>query len=299
MRCLVTGGLGFLGWHVTSELLRRGYSVECCDVAQTSPRSKHSCVRHISGDVRDLDLMSKMVAETDLVLHLSGKVGTEELFRDPKEAIDNNINGALSMLRALLNARKPVSIFFPAKPNEPNDIYTATLQAVEKLGHAYREYYGLDVRILRLPNVYGPGQTNYPVRRVVPAFIVRAINNLPIEIQGDGSQTVNLVFAYDTARIITDYMLHANRPSETHEIIFGSQLSVVELARMIVACAGSTSPIIHVAGRKGSKSMVNRTPSSDVRLLIDKYPHTPLEQGIMATISWHREQSRSEISAAH
>ncbi len=206
----------------------------------------------------------------------------------PREAIDININGAMNVLLACANSRVPKRVFLPTKPNEWNNIYSMTAQAVEKLGHVYRENSGLDVRVLRLWNVYGPRQRLFPVRKAVPLFIFQALRNRPVEVFGDGSSVVELMFVEDVAKTIADFTLHRGPASDTYEIRSGVQISVDELARRIVQMVGSRSEVIHVAMRKGERPGSKFGRALDVRNLLGESPITSFDLGMEKTIEWYR-----------
>lgn len=288
VKCIVTGGNGFLGTHVVAELLTRGFGVVVYDIASDEARKGLARVEFIQDDVRNIERLRVVLENADAVFHLSGVLGTEELFDSPEEAIDINIHGALNILLTSSNTGRKKCIFFPTKPNEWNNVYSATSQAVEKLGHAYRESMGLDIRVLRFWNVYGPGQKLFPVRKAVPLFIFSALENKPIEIFGDGTQIVELLYAQDVAKSIVDYVVYDGVVLETYELSSGVRMTVEALARRLIAMIGSKSEVTFLPMRKGEASSIEFARARDVRQILGESKTTSFDDGMRKTIEWYR-----------
>ena len=228
MNCLVTGGNGFIGRHVVHELLKRGFKVTVYDIDPNNEYESALSINYICDDILNLPRLREACSTADMIFHLAGLLGTAELFQIPREAIETNIIGALNVITAVDDTRKRTRIFFPTKPTHWNNIYSLTAQAVEKLGHTYRENRGLDIRILRLFDVYGPHQRLFPVRKAVPYFVFAALENRPLSIFGDGTKLVNLLYAEDVAKAIVDYLIKNGFVTETFELS-GHEISLEEL----------------------------------------------------------------------
>lgn len=285
VKCVVTGGNGFIGSHVVAELLAQGADVAIYDTA----RDPTARARVIQDDIRNYETLARCLTETDYVFHLSGVLGTSELFDAPKTAIEINVIGALNVLEAIrLNKGTTARILFPSKPNEWNNVYSATAQAVEKLGHAYRETFGIDVRILKLPNVYGPRQRASPVRKAVPAFIIQALHNRPIDIFGDGTQSVELVYVQDAAKSIVDYMNTDTVPSETYELISNHRITVNELADRIINTIGSRSKKAYFPQRRGESGGVTTARARNLEEFLGPQSSIALDTGMQMTVAWYR-----------
>jgi UDP-glucose 4-epimerase len=299
MNCFVTGGAGFIGSHVVSELIKRQFDVTIYDLtpdalARNSPR-----VKFVEGDIRDSDRLSKSLKHADAIFHLAGLLGTTELFDIPRQAIEVNINGALNVLLACKATDKPGRVFFPTKPNEWNNLYSITAQTVERLGHAFRENVGLDVRIFRLWNVYGPRQKLIPVRKAIPLFICRALEDHTIEIFGDGAQKLEPLFIEDVAKAIVDYTLYDGEIAETFELRPNIRISVQEIAQKIIALTGSQSNTVYLPQRKGESSNICLAHARDVRDILGNLAYSDLDAGLACTIDWYRNLSPDILTEAH
>jgi len=288
-KAVVTGGNGFIGRHVVYELLSRGFEVVTYDVTSEDKIIGAPQLQCFHGDIRDIERLNLSLSDASFVFHLAGILGTDELFETPREAIDINIGGALNVLLASIDSKPPPRIFLPTKRNEWNNIYSVTAQSVAKLGHAYRENAGLDVRVLSLPNVYGPHQKLFPVRKAVPLFIVQALRNRPLEIFGDGTQPVELVFVEDAAKSIVDYTLCEGPVLATFKLETKKMMSVDELARLIITMTDSCSRIVHLAKRRGESGGVSVSDCQDVQELIGPQCQRSIDDGLRTTIDWYKQ----------
>lgn len=297
MKCLVTGGSGFIGKAVVTTLSRQGHDVEVYDrkVHNVSAIFSNTVCHH--GDIRDQKLLERVLAGVDVVFHLSGLLGTSELFDDPTTAIDVNIKGALNVLLAAKanNIRK---VFLPTKPNDWNNIYSVTSQAVEKIGHSYRQYMDMDVRVLRILNVYGPGQSLYPIRKAVPLFILQAIHGLPVEIYGNGDQVVEPLYITDVANSIVDYTLSDTIITATHELRSADTITIRALAERIIFLSESDSKLTFQPSRRGEGDSRNLAHAPDITETINTSANTSLDAGLKKTIDWYRKLKPSDIAEA-
>ena len=285
-KVLVTGGCGFIGRHVCLELLNRGYLVDVIDLKYDA--ELESLGAHIiQGDVRDIEHYADNQSGYESIYHLSGLLGTSELFADPVKAVEVNIIGALRVLLYAQNVKK-IKIFFPSKPNEWNNIYSVTSQAIEKLGLSYREFYDLDVRILKLWNVYGPFQNTELTRKVVPTWIKSAITNEAIEIYGDGKQLINNIYVIDAAKYIIDYMELNGLTSIPMEIKAVHQLTANELAVAIKRITNNSgSELKYLPMRIGEKNNCTFKSYPFIDDLLGKYYKTDFCEAMINTVLWY------------
>ncbi len=287
MNCIVTGGNGFIGHHVVNELLKRGFKVTVYDIDPNNEYDDSLGINYICDDILNLPKLREACASADMIFHLAGLLGTAELFQFPKKAIETNIFGALNVITSINDTRIRTRVFFPAKPNHWNNIYSVTAQAVEKLGHAYREQLGVDIRMLRLFSVYGGHQKVFPIRKAVPYFVFAALENRQVSIFGDGTQLIELLYVEDTAKAIVDYMMIEHFVTETFELS-GYQISVELLARRIISMANSKSDLAYLPIRRGESPQAHSGRIRDLRRLIGERNMTSLDRGLETTIEWYR-----------
>jgi UDP-glucose 4-epimerase len=234
MRVTVTGGCGFIGSAVCTELRARGHQPVVFD----RPR----------GDVRERISVSP-VDPPDGVIHLAGVLGTHELFDTPHTAIDVNITGTVNVLDACRKAgARYVGI---TMPQVFPSVYTATKIAAVGFERAYHHTYGLPVSRVRAYNAFGAGQKHGPghPQKIVPAFATEAWAGRPLPVWGDGSQTVDLIHTSDLARMLVDALDHGD--DVTFDGGTGQAFTVNEVAEMVLQITGSKSTIEYLPMRRG------------------------------------------------
>ncbi|MBO0324293.1 NAD-dependent epimerase/dehydratase family protein [Muricauda sp. CAU 1633] len=293
MNCLITGGLGFLGTHITKELLQRGHTVTVYDIEAANFNQSKNC-KIVKGDVRDYDHLVSHLDKNDVVFHMSGLLGTSELFENPREAINTNIHGALNVILGC-NKVGIKRILIPTKPNEWHNVYSATSLAIQKLGLSYSEYIDMDIRVLKFWNVYGPYQKTHPIRKAIPLFIIQALENRPIEIFGDGSQEIELIFSKDFSKIAVDFTLYSGKiENEIYEIHSSIRLTILEIAHIIIKISGSKSEIKHIPMRIGEKVGTSFHRNQDIKTVIDLKPETEITIGLERTIDFYKSISKNK-----
>lgn len=287
-KVLVTGGCGFIGRYVSLELLKRGCLVDIIDLNRDSELESLG-INIIQCDVRNIENYADPSTGYDSIYHLSGLLGTSELFFDPVKAVEVNIIGALKVL-LYAQKNKQIKIFFPSKPNEWNNIYSVTSQAIEKIGLSYKEFYDIDVRILKLWNVYGPFQEAGLVRKAVPTWITNAINNKAIEIYGDGEQLINNIYVIDAAKYIVDYMELNYLPPTPLEIKAVHQLTANDLAIVINKLSNNKcSEFKYLPMRTGEDNKCKFKQYLFVDDLLGVCYKTDFLKAMKSTISWYEK----------
>lgn len=233
MRIGITGGAGFIGSATTHAAKAAGHEVAVFD--RTSGDD-------ILGDLSGLD-------GCDTVIHLAGVLGTSELFDSPYEAIDVNITGTLRVLDwCRCSGAGYVGITLP--PVFPS-VYTATKLAADRFAEAWRQAYGVPVSTVRAFNVFGRGQKFGPghPRKFLPTFSVAAWRGEPIEIWGDGEQTMDVVSADDLGRMLVEAAGHGD--GVLFDAGCGAEITVNDFARFVLNVTGSASPVRHLPMRRG------------------------------------------------
>lgn len=199
----VTGATGFIGRYVVEELTRRGYKVVAVDHAA---RKTDDDAEMLLADVRDRTAMFEMAAHVDGVIHLAAVLGTQETIANPLPAAETNILGGLNVLDACRQYNLPL-VYAGVGNYWMRNTYSTTKTALENLLIQYRDEFGLPFAIVRPVNAYGPRQRVAnpfgpgKVRKILPAFICRALCEMPIEIYGDGTQISDMVHVRDVARV--------------------------------------------------------------------------------------------------
>lgn len=235
MKIAVTGGAGFLGQATIRAAEDMGHDVWSFD-------------RKDGGDILG-DLTGLQDANT--VIHLSGVLGTSELFDTPDLAVDVNIKGTLRVLEwCRQNNAGFVGITMP--PVFPS-VYAATKVCSAQLASAWHKAYGVPVSHVRAFNAYGTHQAHgegHP-QKIVPTFSVLGWKNKPLSIWGDGQQTMDLIDARDVGRMLVDATAFKN--DETFDAGTGHPITVNEFAGMVLEETGSSAGIEYHPMRIGEE----------------------------------------------
>lgn len=208
-------------------------------------------IKHIRGDVTHDSEIVEAMQGIDHVYAMAGLLGTSELYATPQLAIRVNIEGITNILEAAVrnNVKR---IFFPATPYIWKNLYSITKRCAEELFRAYHLAYEIDIRVLRLWNVYGCHQKWEPVKKVVPEFCIRALANLPLEIYGDDTNRLFLMHVRDATDLTIMFMHDSGKHSETYDTkTLCHSCSVADLAKTIITLAKSESQIVFLPKRMG------------------------------------------------
>ena len=260
---VVTGGAGFLGSHLCDHLLAKGHQVICIDNLITGNVAN---IEHLSGNP-GFKFIKHDVTE---YLYLPGKVNYIFHFASPASPIDylelpiQTLKvGALGTHKALGLARAKKAVFLIASTSEvygdpivhpqkesywgnvnpvgPRGVYDEAKRFAEAMTMAYHRYHGVDTKIVRIFNTYGPRMRPND-GRAIPAFISQALEGKPITVFGDGSQTRS--FCYVTDLIAGIYALAMSRETGPVNIGNPEEMTVYQLAQKIVSLTGKKSKIV-------------------------------------------------------
>lgn len=309
MKCLVTGGAGFIGSHIIGHLLKKGYETVCLDnldpaydvnakKRNIAPFFKDHNFEFVEGDIRDRDLLKDMVIDIDYIFHEAALVSVVESMINPVKAIEINTIGTLNILEAAVfgNVRKVIlassaAVYgdAPVLPKKesmipaPKSPYAISKLDCEYAARIYYEEHGLRTTSLRYFNVYGPAQDpTSPYAAAIPIFINRAVNNEDILIYGDGTQTRDFIFVNDV--VLANELVMTKGDGKVLNVASGISISINEVAEKIVASTGSRSDILHEKERSGDiKHSV--ADISEIRRLGFK-PGSDMEDGLKRTIEW-------------
>ena len=215
MRFLVTGGAGFIGSHLSRELVRRGHSVVILDnmlhACAAPPLTVPGRLETRIGDIRNEELMVMLAADSEMVLHLAAHINVDLVNIQPRFGVDVNVNGTLNVLEVCRRLDKSMLYMSSSEvygavtgkphdehsPTNPPHPYGATKLAAEKLATAYRSCYGMKILTSRSFNTYGPGQSLDSYGGFISKSIIRALTGEPVVVFGDGKQTRDYIHVHD------------------------------------------------------------------------------------------------------
>lgn len=301
---LVTGGAGFIGSHLVDKLMSEGHKVICLDDLQTGDVKNTLTHRNSSHyDFIDHDVIDAYDVEVDAIYNLACPASLSFIRADPVHSFKTSILGALNALDLAKRRNIPIlqasssEIYGDPDKHPQNESYWGNVNPIgerscydegkrgaETLFSDYYSQYGVDSKIIRIFNTYGP-RMKILDGRVVTNFIVQALKNDDIIIRGDGLQTRSFCYVDD----LVDGMIRLMNYSGPHlgPVNLGntSEYTILELARIILKKTGSKSRISHVAAT--SDDPLRRRP--DITLATQRLswsPKIPLEVGLTSTIEY-------------
>ena len=314
-RVLVTGGAGFLGSWVCDTLVGLETEVYCLDNLSTGKTENiDHLVERPEFKFIDEDVCAFQSDERfDYILHLASHAAPEEYQQQPVETLRANSLGSFNMLEL---ARKcdatvlfastsevygdaeivptPESYWGNVNPVGPRSCYDEGKRFAEALFMAYHKEYGLDVRVARIFNTYGPRiRADGLYARAMSRFTVQALSGNPITVYGDGTQTRSFCYVADT--VLGLLLLSANRRAHGKIMNIGNtqEITILELARKIKKLAVSTSPItFHPLPKDDPK---RRCPDiSKAEKLLGWKPRAELEQDLQKSIMWFKTNTQKD-----
>jgi len=290
MRALVTGGSGFVGSFLVDELLKRRWKVSILDTS--SPKyGSHRDARFIHGNITDESAVEGAVRDQDYVFHLAGLLGTHELVGRAFDANLVNVGGVIRVLDAV--KKFGACLISVSKPNCWLNPYTITKVASEQYIALYRKEFGIHAAVVKWFNVYGGRQPLMEAsgyRKAIPTWIVAALNGEPVEVYGDGQQTMDLVHTTDTIEATLSLLENWDRcDGLVFEIGCGEETEVNYIADRVVDITESASPIHHIPMRPGETPQTRiRADISLIRDMTGWKPRISLNEGLQETVEWYR-----------
>jgi len=317
MKYLITGGAGFIGSHLSDELLRRGHEVQVIDDLSTGSINN---IQHLKGNpkfhyvidtVNNVPLMAELVDAADVIYHLAAAVGVKLIVESPVRTIETNIRCTEVVLELANKKKKPTFVAstsevygksdqFPFR--EDGDLvmgatskgrwsYACSKAIDEFLAIAYWREKKLPTVVCRLFNTVGPRQTSQ-YGMVVPTFVKQGIAGKPITVYGDGAQSRCFTHVHDVVQALADLMLHEEAYGQVFNVGNDQECSITDLARQIREMTGGKSELQYIpydqAYEAGFEDMYRRVPSIEkINKLIGWRPTIKLHQIIQDVIDYH------------
>jgi len=312
---LVTGGAGFIGSHIVQALLERGEHVRVLDNFSTGRRENlpvgqiaNLPYELIEGDLRDAALVRKAVRDVEVIFHEAAFVSVPQSMQEPEDCFAVNVRGTEILLEAARKARVRRVVFassaavygeadswplLESTPLSSLSPYAASKRIKEIYADLYKRAFGLDVVGLRYFNVYGPRQRpDSMYAAAVPLFVRCMLDNKPITIYGDGSQTRDLIYVADVVRANLIASEHPAAPGRVFNVCTGQETRLLDLLDILIELFPGASGPEFAAPRAGD---IYRSVGS-----AEKAAHTigfraeiSLLEGLKATVEWMKSSRRS------
>ncbi|MFQ5539510.1 MAG: NAD-dependent epimerase/dehydratase family protein [Candidatus Binatia bacterium] len=318
MKVLITGGAGFIGSHLTDELLSRGDEVTILDVASDHKVRHHlenPRFRYVRDSVLNSEILEGLILWCDLIFHFAAVVGVEHYVADPYQVLNVNVNGTQTVLNVAFKSRKKVifsstSEVYGRSLNSPFTedgervlgstridrwCYSTSKAAGEHFCFAYHKL-GLPVVLLRYFNVYGPRLDRMDMGRVITIFLGQLMRGAPVTVIGSGEQTRCFTYIEDAIRATVAAGLSDEAVGRVINVGSNEEVTIRELAELMIRLSGSTSSLKYVTEKSvygpGYEDIPRRVP--DVRLMEEILQVTakiPLKEGLRRTLDWYRNSN--------
>ncbi|MRX38618.1 SDR family NAD(P)-dependent oxidoreductase [Flavobacterium sp. LC2016-23] len=300
---VITGGAGFIGSHIAEHLSKEGHQVTILDSLRTG--FEHNLnglnVDFVQGDIRDENLVNEVVSGASGIFHLAALVSVPESLLKIKECIEINTIGTINILEAARNnpgckvvlstsaanyGNNPVLPKVETMFPEPMTPYAVTKLDGEYYLKMYLDQYQVPTASLRYFNVFGPRQNpESAYAAAVPIFINKALQNEPITIYGDGSQTRDFIYVKD---VVKANILASQKGTETYNVALGHSTSVLELAEKIIKITNSKSPLKFLEERPGDIKHSKANPEKFNQLGFK--PEFTIDKALEETILFYEKE---------
>ncbi|GAA2719591.1 MULTISPECIES: dTDP-glucose 4,6-dehydratase [Streptomyces] len=309
MRILVSGAAGFIGSHFVRTLLSGGYPGHGEDRVTVVDKLTYAATRRnlppdhprltfVQGDVCDVALMDRVFPGHDAVVHFAAESHVDRSVEGAAPFVRTNVLGTQTLLEAAL--RHGVGVFVHISTDEvygslaqgrwteqepllPNSPYAASKAAADLVARSYWRTHGLDVRITRCANNYGPGQ--HP-EKLIPLFVTRLLDGEPVPLYGDGGNVREWLHVDDHCHAVR-LVLDEGKAGEVYNIGGGTHLTNKEMTqRLLDLCGRDWSLVQHVTDRKGH-DLRYAVDDAKIRRELGYAPRHSLDEGLRETVAWY------------
>lgn len=312
MKVLVTGGAGFIGSHYVESALNNQLSdspiskLTVLDALTYAGRrenlisvEKDPRYTFVHGDIRDAEVVSDLVADHDIVINFAAESHVDNSIKDSSVFLDTNILGTQSILEAIKASPETTLVQISTDevygtidegswdeecPLLPNSPYSASKASADLLVRAYHQTFGLDVRVTRCSNNYGPRQ--FP-EKVIPLFLTNLMRGKKVPLYGDGGNVRDWLHVSDHCRGI-HAVATKGLAGEIYNIGGGTELSNLGLTKKILAAVNVDESMIQPVEDRLGHDRRYSVDWSKINKELDYEPQVPFEDGLAATLDWYQ-----------
>jgi dTDP-glucose 4,6-dehydratase len=309
MNLLVTGAAGFIG----SQYVRRLLASETPDAPRITVLDKltyagtldnleldHPRLEFVQGDIRDAELVDKLMADADQVVHFAAESHVDRSIAGATDFVMTNVVGTQTLLDAALRHGTGPFVHVStdevygsiehgswpeSHPLQPNSPYSASKASSDLLALAYHRTHGMDVRVTRCSNNYGHHQ--FP-EKVIPLFITNLLDGLKVPLYGDGRNVRDWLHVDDHCQGV-DLVRTGGRAGEVYNIGGGTELSNKELTGLLLEASGADWDMVeYVEDRKGHDLRYS-VDWTKIHTELGYQPRHDFATGLAETVAWYRE----------
>lgn len=314
MNILITGGAGFIGSHFVKYMVSKyphynfinvdalTYAGNSDNLAAIETRANY---RFIKGDISDPILIPQFFQEgVDVVVNFAAETHVDRSILEPDTFVNTNLVGTQHLLAAsqqfgirkfiqistdeVYGSLGPDGYFFETSPLAPNSPYSATKAGADLLVRAYHKAYNLPINITRCSNNYGSYQ--FP-DKLIPLMIIRALNNQPLPVYGNGMNVRDWIHVMDHCEAI-DKVLHHGKDGEIYNIGAQQEKNNLEIIKIILEYLNRPASLITFVDDRPAHDYRYAINSDKIRFELDWTPHYQFEDGMKETIRWYLTNKR-------
>lgn len=308
-KVLVTGGAGFIGSHLCKSLLDGNYEVICLDNLITgSKKNIETLISNQNFSFLEMDVLDSLEVSDDIdfIFHLASPASPIDYQNLPEETLLVNSEGTLNILNLAkkINAKVLIAstsevygdpLSHPQKETYWGNVnsfgsrscYDEGKRFAEAASYVFLHKYDLDIRIVRIFNTYGPNMQKDD-GRVVSNFINWAINDMPIKIDGDGSQTRSFCFVSDLVDGIKKAMFTENTKGEIYNLGNPTEFTMLELANEVIKLTNSKSELTLSGQFRPDDPMKRKPDITKAGEVLNWKPKVDLSEGLTKTIEYYK-----------
>lgn len=302
MKAFITGGSGFIGLLLAKRLLEQGHEVKILDLKK--PEVQHEKLEFVNKSVNDE--VSEDIKGCDIVYHFAALLGVNTSDELPLDTMRINLEGSVNVFKSAMEVGVKDIIFASSSevygnPRElpiqedsakgPVSAYGVSKLAAEIYAKAYNHDFDTNIKIVRFFNVYGPRQSN---NFVVSIFLNNALQNKPLRVFGDGSQTRCFTYVEDAVDGVLK-VVEKGKINEAYNIGNNHPTTMLQLAETIKEITGSKSKIVMAEFGKDTRlrerEIDYRIPSISKMNALGWEPKTRIAEGIKKILAWKKQQS--------
>lgn len=311
MKIVVTGGAGFVGANLCRQLTSEPSTTEVVVIDDLSTGYRSNLdgvdVRLIEASILDETALAEAIDGAEAVVHLAAIPSVPRSVANPVASHEANATGTLRVLEAVRQAGGGAQVIvassssvYGANPELPKresmrcmpmSPYAVSKLATESYALAYRHCYGLDVLAFRFFNIFGPLQAaGHAYAAVIPAFVDAALRGVPLPVHGDGTQSRDFTYVGTVARVISDAIHNRVSYQDPVNLAFGTRSTLLDVIAMLEEQLGHPVERQHTANRPGDVPH-SQADSSSLSELFPGVEPVPFDEGLAATIAWHRSRA--------
>ena len=300
--------MGFIGSNFIRYLLKTGQDVRLINVDAISYGASVQNLQDLEGDSRydfvkgdtaDQSIVSKQVAQANVIVHFASQTHVDRSISDPEPFVHSNVLGTYTLLEAARksNLEKFIhvstdEVYGPALDGKsfkeedvlnPSSPYSASKAAADMYVHAYHMTYGINTVTVRCTNNFGPYQ--FP-EKLIPKVIIRALSNLSVPIYGDGTQVRDWLYVLDFCEALETLMIEG-KPGEIYNVAGGNELSNLKLAERILSLLGKPKDLIQFVDARPGHDERYSLDSSKITRELGWRPKQSFQKALASTVEWY------------